>query len=100
MKDYSGLVKALEDIESSNIESDKEIGDWYLKVRDFERELLIGEGYSEIVPHFLWHYLADADIRRKSKEYNAMQGRRIRLLLSYLRAGAMPSDDDISDPEA
>ncbi|HEV8592613.1 MAG TPA: hypothetical protein VGQ55_10960 [Pyrinomonadaceae bacterium] len=45
-------------------------------------------------PHFLWHYLADADIRMKDDVYAEMQGRRINLLLQHLKRGVMPSDED------
>ena len=45
-------------------------------------------------PHFLWHYLSDADIRMKSPEYAEMQNRRINLLIERLKEGVMPHDKD------
>ena len=45
-------------------------------------------------PHFLWHYLADADIRMKDEVYAEMHHARISLMLQSLKQGVMPSDED------
>lgn len=63
---------------------------WYDQAqRLHESDLLLG------VPHFLWHYLSDADIRMKDEEYAEMQNRRVIDLLAYLNRGIMPSDNDV-----
>ena len=46
-------------------------------------------------PHFLWHYLSDADIRMKDAVYAEMQNERINELIKYLNRGVMPSDKDV-----
>lgn len=71
-----------------------ELNDWYEKATRLEADHLKGgEDYLD-VPHFLWHYLADADIRMKDEEYAEMQNRRIDLVLQHLNRGEMPSDQD------
>lgn len=70
---------------------------WYEQARSVEDNLTTGSGLSPEVPHFLWHYLADADIRLKDAEYAAMQNRRMRRLIGYLQQGVMPKDEDVED---
>lgn len=67
-----------------------ELGRWYSQARRVleDNELLEG------APHFLWHYLSDADIRMKDEEYAEIQSRRISLLIQHLKCGVMPSDED------
>ena len=57
-----------------------------------EAELLVfGErikssSISNIVPHFLWHFLADADIRFKDPEYAAGQRERLRVCIDQIKS--------------
>lgn len=70
---------------------------WYEGARRLEAELVRPGGLSPKVPHFLWHYLADADIRMKDEKYAGLHNRRINLLLQYLKKGEIPSDEGIED---
>src|SRR5688572_11586267 len=72
-----------------------ELRKWYVQARAVEDDLTAPGGLSADVPHFLWHYLADADIRLKDKDYADLQQRRMQLFLQHLRRGVMPSDQDI-----
>ncbi len=71
-------------------ETKDDLDQWYDQAQDIldDHELLRG------APHFLWHYLADADIRMKDEVYAEMQNRRVGLALQHLRRGVMPSDED------
>jgi hypothetical protein len=71
-------------------ETKDELSQWYALARGRleEHELL------RDAPHFLWHYLADADIRMKDEKYAEVQSRRINLVLEHLKRGVMPSDED------
>lgn len=67
-----------------------ELNKWYDQARRLhESGLLLG------APHFLWHYLSDADIRMKDEVYAEMQNQRVNNLLAYLNSGKMPSDNDV-----
>jgi hypothetical protein len=68
-----------------------ELKQWYDLAQNFIDLHLKATG----APHFLWHYLSDADIRIKSEEYAEMQNQRIKLVLEYLERGEMPSDEDV-----
>lgn len=71
-----------------------ELSDWYEQARLLQAgDLLKG------APHFVWHYLADADIRMKDDVYAEMQNRRIKTVLDYLNKGVMPSDEDVDENE-
>lgn len=73
----------------------EELADWYRMAREIEDDLVREGGLSPVMPHFLWHYLADADVRLKDSEYAELQNRCIRLLINQLESGRVPSDDDI-----
>ena len=69
----------------------EELAEWNKLARDIEANLLLGPtGVSEYIPEFLWHYLADADIRMKDKQYADLQNRGIRELIQQLSSGVMP----------
>ena len=65
-----------------------ELNQWY----DQAQHLIDGPLKVIGVPHFLWHYLSDADIRMKDDEYAEMQNDRVKTLLQHLRSGTMPDD--------
>ncbi len=66
-----------------------ELGLWY----DRAQLVLEDSDLLKGAPHFLWHYLSDADIRMKDEVYGEMQDRRINLVLQHLKRGVMPSDE-------
>lgn len=68
---------------------------WYKAAHAAEDQLVQPGGGAENVPHFLWHYLSDGDIRVRDREYSEMQERRILKMIDSLRAGRMPSDEEI-----
>lgn len=66
-----------------------ELEQWYDQAQKLqEGQLLRG------APHFLYHYLSDADIRMKDEVYSEMQNSMINSLLQRLRHGAMPTDEE------
>ncbi|CAN5572264.1 hypothetical protein BH10ACI2_BH10ACI2_17840 [soil metagenome] len=93
MTDESGQIKALEEALTALIKfvpkTRLELDEWYNQANCIlERpDLLQG------CPHFIWHYLADADIRMKDDSYLEMQNQRIGLMLQQLNRGQMPSDE-------
>ncbi len=72
----------------------EELEQWYIQARNLETEHLLNGGLSQDMPHFLWHYLSDADIRMKDESYADIQSRRIHLLLEHLKLGVIPNDED------
>jgi len=94
MKNQNGQIERLAEVLSSLVnfvpETSDDLDHWYDQAKCIleDHELLRG------APHFLWHYLADADIRIKDEAYAEMQNRRIDRVLQHLKRGAMPSDED------
>ena len=70
-----------------------ELREWYDRAQVIVDNQIKGANIG--VPHFLWHFLSDADIRLKSIEYAAMQNGRMDVLLEHLKRGSVPSDDEI-----
>lgn len=46
------------------------------------RNLMMRDHGDLLIPHELWHYLEDADIRSQDSRYAAFQLERVRLILS------------------
>jgi hypothetical protein len=94
MSDHDIQIKRLAEAVTKLVnfvpETRDDLDNWYDQAQCIleDPELLRG------APHFLWHYLADSDIRMKSKAYAEMQNRRIELVLKHLKRGVMPSDED------
>ena len=70
--------------------SKEELKQWYDRAQSLQDD----KGLLQDAPHFLWHYLSDADIRMKDESYAEIQNSRIKLLIEHLRSGVMPSDED------
>ncbi len=94
MSDQDTQIKRLADALTKLVEfvpvTIDDLAQWYDQAQDIleDPELLGG------APHFLWHYLADADIRKKDEVYAEMQNLRVNLILQRLKRGVMPSDED------
>jgi len=61
-------------------------------VRGWERQAEVIRGLldgnvelADLAPHFVWHYLADADIRQKEPAYRAIQLRELLEAVNALR---------------
>ena len=91
------LGTALEELRAFSVGSKQDVTLWYELARALEDRLVAPGGLSREVPSFLWHYLADADVRFKDVKYAELQNRQMRLLLRYLSRGEMPSDDDLRE---
>ena len=99
MKNEPARVKALAEALSelvAFVPSNKdELKQWYDRAWDLKAQHLKGgEDYLD-VPHFLWHYLSDADIRMKDDKYAEMQDLRMKRMLEYLNKGILPEDHDL-----
>ena len=91
----SALASGLEHLRSIQVPSQGDLARWYEAARLVGSQ--ITTNLASEVPSTLWHYLFDADIRFKSKEYAERQDREIRLLIRYLKRGEMPTDEELRE---
>jgi len=69
----------------------RELRAWYERTREFEALLRSDSGaLSDAIPHFVWHYLSDADIRVRDLAYRADQQATILEIIMALEAGRRP----------
>ena len=81
----------LRELAESTPEDARELPAWYARARKFEGTLRSGRGVlSGAIPHFVWHYLADADIRARDLAYRANQQATILEIITALEAGRRP----------
>ena len=90
------LAEELQELYAFRPVSQVDLDKWYLRARELEAWLVAKGGLSPKVPSFLWHFLADADIRLNDKEYAHGQHLKMRLLIQCLRRGELLSDNEIS----
>ncbi len=60
---------------------------WDKAVETFRSELTTEE--INLIPHFVWHYLADADIRAKDKSYKEQQEKEIEIVIKEMESGKL-----------
>jgi hypothetical protein len=74
----------------------RDLARWYEKAREIQAEITRPGGLAPSFLHFIWHFLADADIRLKDSAYAELQNKRIKVFIKCLLEGKIPSDDEIS----
>jgi hypothetical protein len=90
------LAESLERLHEMKPTNKHDLQSWYATARGIEKQLVSANGLSPEVPEFLWHYLADADIRLKDPSYGELQVRKLILLIQYLKRGEVPTDAEIA----
>ena len=70
------LISALQSLAAKKVTNRKELAAWRLAADRLEESLTPEQ--QDAMPHFVWHYLADADIRLRNASYRADQERRSR----------------------
>lgn len=68
--------------------SKDELKAWYDAVEEFRKKVKTLD--HDTLPHFVWHYLDDADIGLKDPAYKASQDKRIETIISALERGDVP----------
>lgn len=63
----------------------KDITSWYAAAETFRSELTTED--IDLMPHFVFHYLDDADIRIKEKSYKEQQEKEIEGIIKALEKG-------------
>lgn len=76
------LINALQTLAASPLTNRKELAAWRLEANRLEESFTPEQADS--MPHFVWHYLGDADIRLRNAGYRADQERRLQQLFREL----------------
>lgn len=76
------LITALESLAGRRVTNRKELAAWKLHADRLEQSFTPEQ--ADALPSFVWHYLADADIRLRNAGYRAEQERRLKRVLSEL----------------
>jgi hypothetical protein len=88
--------RMLRALAESTPQDPRELPAWYERAREFEAVLHSEAVLSDAIPHFVWHYLADADIRARDLAYRADQQAAIIEIIIALEAGRPPDCDAIT----
>jgi hypothetical protein len=80
------LVIALQTLAARPLTNRKELAAWRLEASRLEESVTPEQ--ADTVPDFVWHYLADADIRLRNSGFRADQERRLRQVFRELGPGA------------
>ena len=79
---YELLISALEALAARPLTNRKEFAAWRLEANRLEESFTPEQADS--VPDFVWHYLADADIRLRNSGFRADQERRLQQVFREL----------------
>lgn len=71
------LVAALKSAAAMEMQNPEDILGWERQAEAIRCMLNDNEGLANSAPHIVWHYLDDADIRRKDPAYRAAQVKRL-----------------------
>jgi hypothetical protein len=82
--------RTLRALAESTPEDTRQLPAWYERAREFEAVLHSDAALSDAIPHFVWHYLADADIRARDLAYRADQQVAILEIIIALETGRAP----------
>ena len=83
--------RMLRELAESTPEDRRHLAGWNERAREFETLLRSDAGaLSDAIPHFVWHYLADADIRVRDAAYRADQQAAILEVIIALETGRKP----------
>lgn len=80
------LVSALQALAARPLTNRKELAAWRLEAKGLEESFTPEQ--ADTVPDFVWHYLADADIRLRNSDFRADQERRLQQVFRELGPGA------------
>jgi hypothetical protein len=84
--------RMLRELAESTPEDARHLPVWYERAREFEAMLRSDTGALSAIPHFVWHYLADADIRARDDAYRTDQQAAILEIIIALEAGRRPEE--------
>ena len=83
--------RMLRELAESTPNDRSELPAWYERAREFEAVLRADNGaLTDAIPHFVWHYLADAAIRARDLAYRADRQATILGIIADLEAGRQP----------
>lgn len=80
--DVSALIRDLEELRRLPLTSKAELKAYYRRVREID---LRSRALRSEIPHLVWHYTADGDIRLKDPAYAVIQERELDEALKELR---------------
>jgi len=76
------LITALQTLAARPVTNRKDLAAWRIEADRFEESLTPEQ--QDTVPQFVWHYLADADIRLRNAGFRADQERRLQQVIREL----------------
>jgi hypothetical protein len=76
------LISALQTLAARPVTNRKDLAAWRIEADRFEESLTPEQ--ADAVPQFVWHYLADADIRLRNAGFRADQERRLQQVFREL----------------
>lgn len=93
MVKQSDLVQlgfALRVLAMRKIENKQQLADWENEAWQLRSEIKRNIFLANVLPHQIWHYLDDADIRLKDPRYYKIQQSEILTIIDMLESGRIP----------
>lgn len=81
----AGFCRQLRELAQRELNTAADLKEWHAAARELEASL--SADLADRVPHFVWHYLADVDIRFRDEVYREDQEQRLKVALKELGDG-------------
>lgn len=88
--ELQSLGNALEALVNTKVENRSDLEKWYVEAQQVRQQIISNPKLSNVVPHLVWHYLSDADIRFKDQKYAQLQQEEIDRIVLALKRGQVP----------
>lgn len=87
--------KELASLVTSSPKDKEQLRVWYEKAKSLQEQLTQKGGIGHLLPHVVWHYLADADIRMRDEAYRSLQNEQMRRHIASLEKGVVPEESEL-----
>lgn len=89
-KDIQKLGVDLRQLMKGQLRTACEVRDWYDRAQEVYSYISANPELSNVVPEIIWHYLSDADIRFKDREYARVHLDIMETVVRDLERGRLP----------
>lgn len=87
------LANELRRLSSMQLSNKVEMELWYKAANELKTKIESDPDWKEMIPHFFWHYISDADIRMKDPQYSEMQLKIWNKIITDLEEGKTPATE-------
>jgi hypothetical protein len=83
----NALIRSIAALAERRIDSPEALQVWQVEAAHLKKQLHSHPGAATTLPHFVWHYLDDADLRSRDPQYASSQNEQLHEALASMGKG-------------